>query len=423
MCAKVNRNRLILVAILLVALRPPALAQEWYVSYGKGLEAFRRQQWQEAVSALNDAIGEKSESKAKAKTYGMQFIDYFPYVYRGVAYYKLGDREKAQADLEKAEGEGVVGNAREDDNAPRLLREYLDLVRKKSPAAAPQPDAKYAEGMRLFNRKEYAASVEQLKGVAPAAKEHKDAQKYIGLAQAEMKKAEGAATARDRKDRIDKAFAGGVKNFNNSAFDQAEADFTTVLGLDNARADARQYLTRIKSQKQKLAAAAKQSREQIRIPVREPVIESAKPAPGAPANPLLSEAVALYSEGKVARAKPKFEQVRRNEPDNADAENYLRVISETTQRTRNGITSFFEGEYQQAIDQLSESAKKERDNAHLYAFLACSYAAKFLLAGEEDGTLRDNAVSAYVLVKSVDANYALDKKIISPRIVSILDAP
>jgi hypothetical protein len=413
----------ILAVLLLVVLRCSASAEEWYVSYGKGLEAFRRQQWQSAVAALSDAIGEKADSRAKAKTYGMQFIDYFPYVYRGVAYYKLGDKEKAQADLEKAEGEGVVGDAREDENAPGLLREYLDLVRKKSIPAAPQPDARYAEGMRLYNRKEYAAALTQLGGVPSTAKEYRDAQKYIGLAQTELKKAEAVTTARDRKNRIDNAFAAGVKAFNNNALDQAETEFTTVLGLDNSRADAQRYLARIRSQRQKIAAADKPTREQTKIPIRESATEPTKAAVDTSSNAVLRAALLLYAEGKVGRAKVKFEEIRKNEPGNADAANYLRSIEETTQKTRNGIAAFFEGEYQQAIDQLNESAKRETDNPHLYAFLACSYAARFLLAGEEDTGLRDNALAAYGKVKNVDAGYTLDRKLISPRIVSVLGAP
>jgi hypothetical protein len=413
----VGRSRIILLFALLVLLRGSALADEWYVSYGRALEAFKKEQWQEAVSLLTDAISEKSESRARAKTYGMQFIDYFPYVYRGVAYFKLNDREKAKADLEKAEEEAVVGNARDDDNAARLLREYLDRVRKKSVPAVPQPDAGYAEGMRLYNKKEYAAAAEKLKGVPPSAREYNDAQKYADLAQREVRKAEAAGAAKDLKGRTDKAFAAGVQYFNSGSLDNAESEFTTVVSLDGSRADARRYLARIKTRREELAAA---SRQQTIKPVPPAPQETSHATPG---SSLLQEAVTLFSQGKISRARGMFEELRRTDPGNADAARYLQSIEEMTRRTRQGITAFFEGEYQSAIEKLGESAKTETDNAHLYAFLACSYAARYLLSGEEDGSLRDHALEAYGKVKNVDASYSLDKKLVSPRILSMLGAP
>jgi hypothetical protein len=413
----VDRFRIILLFALLLLLRGSALADEWYVSYGKGLEAFKKQQWKEAVSLLTDAIGEKSESRARAKTYGMQFIDYFPYVYRGVAYFKLNDREKAKTDLEKAEEEAVVGDARDDENAARLLREYLDLVRRKSVPAAPQPDAGYAEGLRLYNRKEYAAATEKLKAVPPSAREYSDAQKYADLAQREVRNAEAAGAAKDLKGRTDKAFAAGVQYFNGGALDNAESEFTTVVSLDGSRADARRYLARIKTRREELAAASRRQPTQTEPPAPQGTSTTT------PGSSLLQEAVTLFSQGKISRARAMFEELRRTEPGNADAARYLQSIEETTRRTQQGITAFFEGEYQAAIEKLGESAKTETDNAHLYAFLACSYAARYLLAGEEDGSLRDNAREAYSKVKSVDASYSLDKKFVSPRILTMLGAP
>ena len=93
-----------LLVIALWSITGNAVAAEWYVSYEKGKEAFGSQQWQEVVRLMTEAIGEKDEEKANAKTYGLRFMDYFPYLYRGIAYSRLGDQKRALADLERFSG-------------------------------------------------------------------------------------------------------------------------------------------------------------------------------------------------------------------------------------------------------------------------------------------------------------------------------
>ena len=50
----------------------------------------------------------KEKPNANARTYGMQFIDYIPYFYRGVAYYQTGELDKAKADLETSQSFGEI---------------------------------------------------------------------------------------------------------------------------------------------------------------------------------------------------------------------------------------------------------------------------------------------------------------------------
>jgi hypothetical protein len=56
----------------------------------------------------------------------------------------------------------------------------------------------------------------------------------------------------------------------------------------------------------------------------------------------------------------------------------------------------------------------------VYAFLACSYAAEYLLAGAENGNLKKEAVAAFGKVKGIDPRYELDAELISPGIIALL---
>ena len=111
-------------------------SEEWYVSYNKGVDAVKSGQWQTAVQRLSDAISDKPSSKANAKTYGYSFIDYFPYVYRGVAQYHLGNRGQALSDLKEEERQGEIQDGARDRNARNLLEEYLGLLKGNKPPIA-----------------------------------------------------------------------------------------------------------------------------------------------------------------------------------------------------------------------------------------------------------------------------------------------
>ena len=117
----------ILIACLMLGALSAARADEWYVNYQRAKEAVQAHQWQRAIDLLNDAIGDKDASSKHVKTYGMQFIPYFPYIYRGAAYFNLNNRAAAKADLEREENSNASG----DDKA--LLQEYLDQL-QASPA-------------------------------------------------------------------------------------------------------------------------------------------------------------------------------------------------------------------------------------------------------------------------------------------------
>ena len=428
MLRKVSKRHIAAAALLLVLWHPVLHADHWYESYGKGLEAFRHQQWQDAVRYLSEAIDDKSESKANTRTYGLEFIDYFPYVYRGVAYYKLGDRAKAQTDLEKAQAEGVVQDADKDTQAQTLLSEYLGLVRKSTanatpaanpPPAAPATDPNFTEGLKLFKQKDYTNAVAKFSAVPDNSPQSADAKRYIAQAQDALKAIDLQRAQKERKDKIDKAFAEGKSFFDAKDFDKADDRFTTVLGLDPSRSDAKNYLDKIRKAKEKASAS-------VAVATKTPETPNEKPAPAAPPpadtsrEVLFRDALGLFKSGKIVQAKEKFLALQAKDPSYPDLQKHLQSILQDEEKARRGIAAFLDGEYDLAIDQLNDASKNWTDSPKLYAFLACSYAAQFLLGGEEDKALRQNAIDTFDKTHAVDAHYALDEKLISPRIIALL---
>src|SRR4030095_9948406 len=84
----------ILPALTLV-LSTPLYADLWYENYNKGQEALRRQGWKEGIDQFTQVIEKKVDSGVWIRTYGMNFINYHPYLGLGTAYYNLGQFDAA----------------------------------------------------------------------------------------------------------------------------------------------------------------------------------------------------------------------------------------------------------------------------------------------------------------------------------------
>ena len=386
-------------------------ADEWYVSYEKGLDAVRKQQWEEALRHLNDAIADKPAPKANAKTYGLRFIDYFPYLYRGIAYYHLGNQAKALEDLGRSESVDQVHQASRDKNAERLLAEYL--ARTKKEKKEKPADTKFAEAVRLYNQKEYKKAIEQFQSVDKSSPQYPEAEKYIASAGLELKKAESAEASRTLKERVEKELNAGVQFFHERNLDKAEEQFKLVLQLDENRPEARRYLRKINTIR---AEMAKPTSKDL---VREPPHTASQTAAQQTRDSVFREGVAFFNSGKLHQAKAVLLSLRRLDPSYPQVTTYLGKVTQIEEKTSNGIAAFFEGQYQQSIELLAEASTNNTDNPHMYAFLACAYAAKYFLMGAEDKDLHQSALLAFSKVKTINAAYKLDTRYISPRIVNM----
>ncbi|HUI09515.1 MAG TPA: hypothetical protein VL221_04255 [Bacteroidota bacterium] len=353
-------RRVMLCATLMM---PGALLRaQWYVDYQAGKDALEKQQWQSAVSHFARALEDEPDSKANKKTYGYVFIDYFPYLYRGIAYYKLGDVAGARSDLEKAKSEGVIGDAERDQDAAKLLDQYTALLAKPAP--------------QIAQKKQEQNPPETAKQNPPLP-------------------SQGQKTAEIRK--------------------PAEPS-GPLAAKSEPKKEANPVPEKGRVSEQKKMEPGPGTASESRVPA---VVT--KPAgPDTTGSGLFTEAAALFNSGKVAQAKTRFESLRQRIPAYPGLADYLRLIESVETRTSAGIASYFQGEYRDAIEQLTSSSKNGSDNPHLYAVLACSYAAEYLLAGEEDGSLKKEAVAAFGRTRALDPRYELDSGLISPRIIALL---
>jgi len=129
------------IAALTAILLSAGIAQaSWYDDYDAGVAAARKGSWSTVVTKMSAAIKGNAKENDKARTYGMNFLNYHPYYYRGVAYLNLGRYEEAVADFERTSGPGAENLGSLDTLMERAKRQ---LAAESEPAAEPvRPDVR-----------------------------------------------------------------------------------------------------------------------------------------------------------------------------------------------------------------------------------------------------------------------------------------
>ena len=134
-------------------------SEPYYELYDNGRKALQEKRYHEAASYLEAAVSKKESSTKNAKTYGVQFIEYYPYIYLAQAYYHVKDMAKAKSNLEKAYRYGE-----NDDVNNALAMELIDDLIKgheAAPEVAPEPD--FTPVFNLINDNKFEQAQTELK--------------------------------------------------------------------------------------------------------------------------------------------------------------------------------------------------------------------------------------------------------------------
>lgn len=131
-----RRNILGIFILLGLALwAAPAGAEKWYKSYEDAQEEAKRGNWTTVVELLHAAIDEEKDPAARKRTYGMHFIEYYPYLRLGQAYLEIGKTAEAREACEQAQ---AFGEAPQDEVATCLR---LAAAPTPAPSTTPTPSA------------------------------------------------------------------------------------------------------------------------------------------------------------------------------------------------------------------------------------------------------------------------------------------
>ncbi len=342
--------------VFLVLSSSTVLAQTWYDSYDQGLAAVKKANWPVVIQKMNDAISKEPSEGRKEKTYGTIFIGYFPYYYRGVAYFETGEFEKAIADFEHTIGSDP--NLESKDSYIRKAKEFRQPPTPIPPPATPTPTPTPTP---TFSPRPPATPVQILTptpgpGLTPRRTEPP------GLDTSTTEKRQRALGALSD--------AGGLMN----SARREQADSLAAARYDaalRAFSDAtnRSNSARTLSDWQRVLDSAEGAKTAFDVAIRE------------------------------------AQHVKATES----------VTSQLRRRVRSALDDYFAGKYADAARQFSDLANSQQDNALLWAFLGASRYAQYYIEGERDPQGRAQAEDAFRRAKKGDLA-TLPPEYFSPRI-------
>jgi tetratricopeptide (TPR) repeat protein len=159
----------VLVGVLGLSAAVVFAAAPWYVSYERGLEAFRKGDQETARAEFEEALASRPTEGLHVPTDGLHSVDYLPHLYLAIACYHLGDLEAASDQVAAARRSGV---AAESPTGGPLLDHYEMLIRSGTPpptrknsklkAAAPAVSAEEMAALRASDRQPAVLSKEEL---------------------------------------------------------------------------------------------------------------------------------------------------------------------------------------------------------------------------------------------------------------------
>jgi tetratricopeptide (TPR) repeat protein len=210
-----------------------AAAAIWYESYGKAKDAIDAGRWREAISYLDQAIELKPGSHFKARTYGINFENYFPYLKLGIAYYHLGQLDAASKALDTEEQFKAVANSESD---LKDLREYRVLIRQAREDSAAEARTKIenlvSESLEQAGRHEADGQLDAaLKEVGKAlavAPNDQNAKNALTRLQA---KVASLSRRREREARVETLVKEGEAYLVAAQFEAASGKFAEALSL------------------------------------------------------------------------------------------------------------------------------------------------------------------------------------------------
>ena len=340
-------------ALLTLALATAAQAS-WYDDYDAGLIAAKKGAWATVAAKMSAAIKDQPKENSRLRTYGMDFRNYRPYYYRGVANLNLGKYDQAISDLEQTGGPG-----------PEKLGDVstlLDRAKKMAAASAEPEPAPVQQPTRpaVTTPPVTAPVVPAVPQIDPAQRQRASA--ALGTARQKLANAQQRrATTSPQYTQATSIFTDATTRFGNA---RNNDDLATVITLAENAGDI----------------------ADLAMP---PNVPAPTPTPAAPTAPLpiVPRPVAATTQ----------------------------VIDEHADDVKRALELYFAGEFQEAADRFQQLTNKMPNNGWIYAFLGSSQYS--LYAFEADDKYRRDALNSFRKAKQLRKwNDGLPQKYFSRRI-------
>ena len=320
------------VAVLLVLASgaPARAAQTWYGYY---LDARDRsipdKDYRKALALLDQAIKLKPESALNEQTYGVEFIDYFPYFYQGQCHLALGDYKTAVQLFNLEEQKGKIKGRPEEarklnklrgdalaqqsglDTAERVTRLRQEIRKWRDRAAELHKAGDFDGALGELAKAQESAKAPGLVDPATLA----DITAYEKRIRDEKKSVE---EGKARAQRITAALAEGQKLLQDGNPTEAKLKFEAVLAQD---AGSREALDGKRRAEEEILASTTKATLEARLREGQALYqagryeEALRPLTEAASDPAATEAKALLARAQTIVAGVQKQKERRSQVD------------------------------------------------------------------------------------------------------------
>jgi tetratricopeptide (TPR) repeat protein len=210
----------------------PALADYWYEHYDRAQQALAKQDWSGAIRQLNLAIEKRSDPGTRVKTYGLNFVDYHPYLDLAIAYGKLGQFDAALQALDVEERAGAIAQSKTGTDKLRETRTAVNDAKTQASQTSEQQRRVSAIARSLDEVKSMEAAGDVDGAIAAAGRglavDQNNAELRAALTRLQGRAAE-AARKRDVEAQYAQWVSGGKTALENGKYEEASALFQQAL--------------------------------------------------------------------------------------------------------------------------------------------------------------------------------------------------
>ncbi len=387
----------------------PALADAWYEHYEKGESALQRQDWEEAVRQLTQALQRRGEPGIWVRTRGTTYVNYLPYLKLGIAYFNMSQYELALASFDTEENFGAIARSEADLKNLQTLRELARSEVQKKREASREPmyafvetitttdaegkeqkvEARYyitgkelvSKGLELSRaREEEGDLVGAISALGASLAVRPDDSDLLAALERLRQKVAEEERARERRESLSRAIEEGRDLLAAGEFESASSRLQQALALDPQNELARDLLA-VSQARLLEKIEAERSAESRRILVREG----------------LDEALRLESAGRLDDALERLQSILAVEPGNARAlelqDRLARArgaeearearVQEIARLLDEGVGHLMDRRYEQSVGAFNRLIALDPGNESARSYLARVYAAmsEELLAG------------------------------------------
>ncbi|HUI09514.1 MAG TPA: tetratricopeptide repeat protein [Bacteroidota bacterium] len=421
-----------LALLFVLAAMPAALPAQvpWYVSYERALNAQEEGDWKASVPLLQDAVAQKQAPRLKAKTYGLRFVNYFPYFHLGEAYYHLGEKQKAVENFDVCLKYGEIREAPEE--FALLTSHRNELTGNVAERGAPPAHGGPGEARP-------AVQLEPPDAMPPVATSGLPWYVSYETGLAYMESGDWLNAIENFRDAlganaIPRRYARtygmwfityipyyelGEAYFNQGMWALALRYLETSerLGeVNEMEAESRNLKSLLDEARMKAAGAKKA-----------PASEELKGY----VNDQIAQAVRLFNENEDAKAESALRSVLRIDPYNSVARSYLARIAQRTGTAdqsaqpppefSRGVLELVRGHHEQAIRLLKAAEPSMAGDASLHAYLGVAYCLRHRAAGSKDKDALRSARLEFQRALAIEPSYRLDRTLFSRDVTDIFE--